>query len=194
MAKYTARNQQELFALISEHEGFINRTGSKNTYKENTRKIQDRKIIALAKELEADIIHGLSAYFNSYSPEVYKNRPNGLRNNPSGLFEGIEFDSENRQVLIKFANTAWASNIVKNDPHQSFVPVLLNYGWQLSGANKSPATSNMFWRYQGNNFISDAIERFNLKCANDNIRIQAKFLINGINAETIYSNGSIPYR
>lgn len=198
MAKKYASTQRELFALISQDYGLINRNAPKKTLKESDRKIQDRKILSLVEELKKDIISGLNAYFNSYTPTVYENRPNGLRNNPSSIFESIEYDTESQTVHIRFAGIAWAPNAVSRDRHESFIPVLLNYGWNVKGGKISRGQVNSIYPsfnyYAGNDFISEAIEKFNLRCANENRHIQAKFMINGIDAETLYNNGGIPYR
>lgn len=110
-----------------------------------------------AVELQNLILRNLNAYYASYSPVKYERT--GQQKDIFNGFGLISFDEGLEQISIGFSDSAMQMNIVKNDPHESFVPDLLNSGWRLRGT--SVTRNNRFRYFEGSFFIDNAIAEFN---------------------------------
>ncbi|MEY8365733.1 hypothetical protein AALA22_08835 [Anaerovoracaceae bacterium 41-7] len=110
-----------------------------------------------AAELQEQILQNLNRYYASYSPIEHKRTYQQLNMfNSPGL---ISFDERLDQIHIGFGDSAMQMNAVTSDPHESFVPDLLNYGWRLR--NTSATRNNRFNYFEGSFFIDNAIAAFN---------------------------------
>lgn len=114
------------------------------------------------------------------------------------LFEpDLIYDSKRKCVVINFAWTAYQPNLFKD--HISFVPVLLNYGWEVKqdipAAHARQKTNRIgmptFAYYQGSYFITDAIHEFNQKYGDKNL--YAHFLLGDTNITMYTGSGKLPY-
>lgn len=152
----TAKTWDELAANISAYykEDSQAAAAIAKSYIENN----DDYLKQLAKELELAILA------NAHSRWHF-----------AGLFEMMEitYDDNSIKVNIPFnkANT-YRPNIVKSQPHYSFLPVLADMGWSVHGYNRvsrlNPSAPT-FWYFSGDSFIGDAISEFNHKHASEGI-------------------------
>lgn len=120
----------------------------------------DQKDLAeeYAKELQRLILENLRVYYRSYNPVKHKRTYQQLN-----IFDNINYVYGPNEITFGFSSSAMQKNAVKSDPHMSFVPHLLNYGWRVKGAkDKYAGNGNRFLRFEGSFFIDNAIEEFNL--------------------------------
>lgn len=110
-----------------------------------------------AADLQRIINKYLDEYYNSYNPVVHERTRQLYK-----MLGNVEVDNENNSIIIHFNQNAWQINAVKSDPHDSFVPRLLNSGWEVKKSNKG---GSRFLYFEGSFFIDNAIEEFNIKYA-----------------------------
>ena len=152
----TAKTWDELAANISSYykEDSQAATAIAKSYIENN----DDHLKQLAKELESAILA------NAHSRWHF-----------TGLFEMMEITYDNNLIKVNIPfnkATAYRPNIVKSQPHYSFLPVLADMGWSVHGYNKVSRTNPnepTFWYFSGDSFIGDAISEFNHKHASEGI-------------------------
>lgn len=149
MASY--RNFKDLVAGITSNEQF------KNMVIQERSKKTDAKLREYAKELRRMINKNLSTYYKSYSPVEY-DRTNKLKSSIN-TYSPIVNDGVNISAVLQFNDNAWHDNAVLNDPHESFVPALINYGWHLK--NTTVTRNNRFRHFSGSFYITNAIDEFN---------------------------------
>ena len=114
------------------------------------------------------------------------------------LFDEAEpvYNEKRKCVEIKFSSDAFRPNV--SNKYKSFVPVLLNYGWEnenFVATGSMVAAGNMrptFMYYAGSYFITDAIQEFNEKYKDK--KIYANFLLGNMNLTLYTGEGKLPYR
>lgn len=135
-----------------------------------------------AKELRQAIMTNLDTYY-AYIPMRLDLRTEELKY----ALNRTRIDAANNLIVIDFNDAAWHPSISKKHGHESFMPVLVNYGWNVGP--KPRLLERSFNYYGGSNYITDAIEKFNDKYKKRGI--YAKFEING---KPVESYGSyVPY-
>lgn len=143
----------------------------------------DPKVLArYAHELRDMILDNLNAYYKSYTPIMHE-RTGQLFD----MFNDVYVNVENGKAHITFKSDAYQINAVKSSPHMSFIPVLLNYGWNVGGSD-NPRARSYFEYFEGTGFITDAIDAFNAKYGSQGIT--AEFIFNGQNVESM---SNVPY-
>lgn len=139
--------------------------------------IQKNKI--LVQKLRAEIQDNLREYYRAYDPIDYERTYDLLH-----AMTYIKFKQDEGVFTIEFNERAFHPNFKNKN---SFVPVLVNYGWDWGGAR--PHLPRSYQYYAGSGYITKAIEEFNKKYAKKGI--SAQLVIDGIPVEDW---GSIPYR
>ena len=99
--------------------------------------------------------------YDSYTPSVYKRRPDG--NNLRTALYAEDFVKarikDNRiELSLKFSNNVWALNFSKRNKHISNVAVLMHEGWQWK--NHAPKPDRFTW-FKGYPFIKNGVDYFN---------------------------------
>lgn len=110
-----------------------------------------------ATDLQRIINKYLDEYYNSYDPVVHKRTKQLYK-----MLGNIDVDNESNVIIVHFNQNAWQTNVVQSEPHSSFVPMLLNTGWEVKKSNKG---GRRFLYFEGSFFLDNAIEEFNVKYA-----------------------------
>lgn len=126
----------------------VKKTAAKNVGKVTYKMFDEIYAPALKRLIRKNV----ETYYSSYYPKQHI-REFALR----GLFEthGIYYQME-RTMELKFnEDKAFALNV--DHTHWSFLPSLINFGWQVGGRKGG----NRFMYFAGSFFITNAVEEFN---------------------------------
>lgn len=129
----------------------------KNMVLSNNKLNIDINLKKYAKELKQMIDKNLRQYYSSYSPKMYKRHSRG-QNIMSSLYVNPN-SVDDSSILLEFDSNAYHINAVKSDPHFSFVPALINFGWRVHDTDV--VRNNRFNYYEGSFYITNAIDEFN---------------------------------
>lgn len=154
--------------------------------------------LGLGRKRNTNARKTLQLYAQRLKNMIEKNlRASGVNfNHP--LFDNAEpeYNEKRKCIEIKFSSEAFRPNISRQ--YKSFVPVLLNYGWEnenfvatgsmISAGNMHPT----FMYYAGSYFITDAVQEFNEKYKDK--KIYAHFLLGNMNLTLYTGDGKLPYR
>lgn len=135
-----------------------------------------------AQELRAEIIKNLNMYYNSYEPIDYIRTRNLL-----DALDRVKIDQTHNMLTIDFNDNAWHKSMSAKNFHYSFVPTLVNYGWDVGPRPRNLERSYNY--YAGSGYLTKAIADFNKKYKRKGIF--AQLIINGLPVES-YGN-DVPY-
>lgn len=139
-------------------------------------------LIEAGHELENLLKEELDSYFMSYEPKVYKRTGNTLAS--------IQFGQPRKLTINQWELDITFDETLANHPsvfgqEEGYTPWLLNSGWKT----KLDSTLNRdhFTRFQGTNYITNAVNRFN---ESNSYGLIVEVLHNGVDVTgRIYSYG-----
>lgn len=118
-----------------------------------------------AQQLRNQILSNLRVFYSGYTPHDYS-RTNALLE----ALDTIRTDSNTGEIIINFNSKAYHPNFTNE--YESFVPSLINYGWRNDALPIPRNRPRSYAYYGGSNYLTDAINDFNNKHADENIFVR----------------------
>lgn len=180
----TITNDEELFKILGEDTGIQNQIAAHETDRVRStatgdalataavgstgipfKEYRQSELIRMAEVLLKRITTNIETYLNSYTPSP--NSP--WKRRASGILDALKLEDmitpkitykkgQIGEIALVFNNNAICQNIIASDPHNSFVPVLMDQGWHLKNVVRRVPR---FTDFEGTGYITNAINEFN---------------------------------
>lgn len=153
MASREFRNLKELEKFVGSQEG-------------TSELFDDREIKKLltkeARRLEQLVRQELQKYMESYDPVEYTRTGYTAQSIKVGIPKKTGMNEWTIAITFR-ENLANHPSYVGQDQPDGYTPILLELGWVSRGLEKQIGQVDRFTRFEGSNFISKAVQKYNKK-------------------------------